>query len=341
MGEFGRIDRYFKPLARGYAGALGLTDDAALIQVPGGHELVVTTDAMVAGVHFLADDPPADIAAKLLRVNLSDLAAMGAVALGYTLVTALPRDLDEAWLAAFAGGLGADQRRFGVHLIGGDSVSTAGPITLSVTAFGLVPSGRALTRRAPAAAPAAAGGSDDGGIPIFVTGTIGDAALGLLAVLGRLEEEGLEPADRAALVDRLRRPEPRLPLAPGLRDLAVAAIDISDGLIADLGHIAEVSGRAATVQADRVPLSPAARRLVAARPDLLVSVLTGGDDYELLFAAPADRREALAALGRRHGVAITEIGRLDGAGPAGRVAVIDGQGQPLPLTRTGWTHFQP
>ncbi|HEY0836771.1 MAG TPA: thiamine-phosphate kinase, partial [Azospirillum sp.] len=176
LGEFGRIARYFKPLAAGFAGARGLADDAAVFGVPAGLELVVTVDAMVAGVHFLPDDPPEDVAAKLLRVNLSDLAAMGAEPYAYTLVTALPKDLPEDWLAGFARGLGADQRTYGIHLAGGDSVSTAGPITLSVTAMGLVPAGRALPRR-----------SERRGDAVFVTGSIGDAALGLQIALGRLD----------------------------------------------------------------------------------------------------------------------------------------------------------
>ncbi|MEI7610890.1 MAG: thiamine-phosphate kinase, partial [Rhodospirillaceae bacterium] len=169
-GEFGRIARYLAPLAAGCPGALDLKDDAALLRVPAGRELVVTTDAMVAGIHFLADDPPADIAAKLLRTNLSDLAAMGAEPFGYSLVLALPRDLAEDWLAAFAGGLAADQSQYGIPLIGGDSVATRGPATLAVSALGLVPAGEALTRRISGPAEAQA---------LFVTGSIGDAALGL------------------------------------------------------------------------------------------------------------------------------------------------------------------
>lgn len=318
LGEFGRIDRFFKPLAAGFAGARGLADDAAVFGVPAGRELVVTVDAMVAGVHFLADDPPGDIAAKLLRVNLSDLAAMGAEPYAYTLVTALPRTLGEDWLAAFAAGLGEDQRRFGVHLAGGDSVSTAGPITLSVTAFGLVPQGQALPRR-----------SERVGDPVFVTGSIGDAALGLQVVLGRLDGAGLE-----AQVARLRRPDPRVTVGPGLRGLAVSCIDVSDGLVADLGHLVEESGCAAVLHAARVPV-PAAVGGDAAR---LALALTGGDDYELLFTAPEAARGALAALAAETGVAITEIGRTV-AGPTGRVEVLDGQGAPLALARRGWDHF--
>ena len=181
-GEFGRIDRYLKPLAAGFPGALGLTDDAAVFGIPADRELVITTDALVAGVHFLPDDPPADIAAKLLRVNLSDLAAMAADPLAYSLVTSLPADIGDDWLAAFAAGLAEDQQRYGIHLMGGDSVSTPGPVTLSVTAFGLVPKGQALRR--------GTAGADD---LVFVSGTIGDAALGLRVLQGKLERRGPLP----------------------------------------------------------------------------------------------------------------------------------------------------
>ncbi|WP_348771344.1 thiamine-phosphate kinase [Azospirillum sp. SYSU D00513] len=325
LGEFGRIARFFKPLAAGFPGARGLADDAAVFGVPPGHELVVTTDAMVAGVHFLPGDPPADIAAKLLRVNLSDLAAMGARPYAYSLVTSLPRDIGDDWLAAFAGSLAADQREFGIHLSGGDSVSTSGPMTLSVTAFGLVPAGRALPRRSER--------PDD---PVFVTGTIGDAALGLKVVL-----EGLEVADEAArahLVRRLRRPDPRSSVGPRLPGLAVSCLDVSDGLVADLAHLCEESGRAAVIRAGSVPLSPAARALVDRDPALLATALTGGDDYELLFTAPEEARDALRALSEETDVPITEIGRM-AEGPAGQVTVLDGEGNVLPLSARGWVHF--
>jgi len=323
LGEFGRIDRFFKPLAAGFAGARGLADDAAVFGVPDGQELVVTVDAMVAGIHFLPDDLPGDIAAKLLRVNLSDLAAMGAEPYAYTLVTSLPRALGEDWLAAFAAGLGEDQKRFGIQLAGGDSVSTSGPITLSVTAFGLVPRGQALPRR-----------SERVGDPVFVTGTIGDAALGLQVVLGALQGQEGDGRGMAAQVARLRRPDPRVTVGPRLRGLAVSCIDVSDGLVADLGHLVEESGCAAVLHAARVPV-PAA---VGGDPARLALALTGGDDYELLFTAPEDARGALAALAAQTGVAITEIGRTV-AGPAGRVEVLDSQGAPLALERRGWDHF--
>nr|WP_295833879.1 thiamine-phosphate kinase [uncultured Azospirillum sp.] len=325
LGEFGRIARFFKPLAAGFPGARGLRDDAAVFGVPEGRELVVTTDAMVAGVHFFPDDAPADIAAKLMRSNLSDLAAMGAEPLAYTLVTALPRGLDESWLEAFAAGLGEDQRQFGIALAGGDSVSTSGPITLSVTAFGLVPTGRALPRW---------GGQP--GDRVFVTGSIGDAALGLEIAYGRLDVPDEET--RAHLLRRMRRPDPRMSVGPRLIGLASGAMDVSDGLVADLGHLCEESGCAALLRADAVPLSDAARGAIDGDPVRLALAITGGDDYELLFTAPPAARDALAALAAECGVAITEIGELR-PGTPGEVTVMDVFGAPLPLTRRGWDHF--
>lgn len=325
LGEFGRITRFFKPLAAGFPGARGLRDDAAVFGVPEGRELVVTTDAMVAGVHFFPDDAPADIAAKLMRSNLSDLAAMGAEPLAYTLVTALPRGLDESWLEGFAAGLGEEQRQFGIALAGGDSVSTTGPITLSVTAFGLVPAGRALPRW--------------GGRPgdrVFVTGTIGDAALGLEIAYGRLDIPDGET--RTHLLRRMRRPDPRMSVGPRLIGLAGGAMDVSDGLVADLGHLCEESGCAALLRADVVPLSDAARGAIDGDPARLALAITGGDDYELLFCAPPSARDALAALAADSGVAITEIGELT-PGTPGEVAVLDAAGTPLPLARRGWDHF--
>ena len=325
LGEFGRIDRYFKPLAAGFPGARGLADDAAVFGLPPDQELVVTTDAMVAGVHFSPDDAPGDIAAKLLRTNLSDLAAMGAAPHAYTLVTALPKTVGEDWLAAFAAGLGEDQERFGIGLAGGDSVSTTGPVTLSVTAFGLVPKGRALPRW--------------GGRPgdrVFVTGTIGDAALGLQVAFGKIEVA--DEVARGALLRRLRRPDPRTGVGPRLVGLATACLDVSDGLVADLGHLCEESRCAAVLDATRVPLSDSARAVVGADAAMLSLALTGGDDYELLFTAPEEARPALRTLAVDTGVPIAEIGLLAG-GDAGSVGVVGADGQPIALPVRGWEHF--
>ena len=321
LDEFARIARFFAPLAG--PGALGLLDDAALVDAPPGRQLVVTADALVAGVHFLADDPPDLVARKMLRVNLSDLAAMGAAPLGYLMTTALPAACDEAWLAGFAEGLAADQAAFGISLLGGDSVATPGPTTLSVTAIGSVPAGRAVRR----------GGAVPGDL-IYVSGTIGDAALGLRALRGELA--GLDGTQRSFLVDRYHLPQPRLALGEGLVGIAHAMLDISDGLIGDLNHLCAVSGVGAVLEAARVPLSPAVRAALARDPALLAPVLGGGDDYELALTAPRAAEPALAALAAALALPITMIGRIEaGSG----VRVIDETGRNIALAASGYRHF--
>lgn len=301
---------------------MDLSDDAAALAIPAGEDVIVTSDAMVAGVHFLPDDAPEDVAAKLLRVNLSDLAAMGARPFAYQLTTALPRDLPEDWLDRFAAGLAAEQQAFGAVLSGGDSVS-APAIMLNVTMMGLAPAGQALRRS----------GARLGDL-VFASGTIGDAVLGLAALRGRLDD--VDPATQAALIARLRRPEPRLALGQALRGVASAALDVSDGLVGDLLHISEASGVRVEIDAARVPLSEAARRAVAHDPQRLILAATGGDDYELAFAAPPEARDRVFAAGRAAGVAITEIGRVvAGVG----VALLDAGGRAIPLESVGWRHF--
>ncbi len=325
LGEFDLIARYFAPLAASAPGAFGLSNDAAVLDPAPGYSVVVTTDAMVAGVHFLPDDPANLVARKLLRVNLSDLAAMGARARAYVLDLALPPNLDEAWVAAFVDGLRADQDEFGITLLGGDTVKTPGALTLALTAFGEVPTGTALTRTGARA-------GDD----IYVSGSIGDGALGLKALRGEIV--GLTETARAALADRYHLPRPRLALGQALaaRGLATAALDISDGLVADLGHVATGSGLAAEVEAQAVPLSTAARAALTADPGLREVVLGGGDDYELLFAAPPDTVAAIAALAEDVALPLTRIGAM-AAGTG--VRVLDEAGAPIPLAKAGWSHF--
>jgi thiamine-monophosphate kinase len=320
LGEFGRIARFFAPLAAGAPGALGLTDDAALVDCPPGERLVVTVDAMVEGVHFLSRDPPDLVARKLVRVNLSDLAAMAARPVGYFLTTALPKSHGDDWLAGFAAGLAQDQAEFGITLLGGDSVSTPGPVGLTLTAFGRIAVGGEVRRA----------GARPGDL-VFVSGTIGDGALGLEAAQGKLDGE-LTPADVAFLADRYRLPRPRVGLGPLLSGLASAMMDVSDGLAGDLGHICTVSGVAGVIEAGRVPLSAAAARL----PDRLATVLTGGDDYELLFTAPPDRQADVMAAASAAGVPVTMIGRIE----AGQdVRVLDSAGSAIALDGVGWRHF--
>jgi len=321
-GEFERIARLFAPLAADFPGALGLTDDAALIRPADGCDLVVTTDTIVSGVHYIGDEPPGLVARKLLRVNLSDLASMGAVPRAYTLNIALPSSLEDDWLEAFVEGLAADQKEFGISLAGGDSVSTPGPVTLTVTAFGDVPSGKALRRSG--AQP---------GDTIYVTGTVGDGAIGLRVRKGGLG--ALAPEHRDFLTDRYALPHPRVACGPRLIGIAHAAVDVSDGLVADLAHVADTSGVAAVVEAASVPLSSAAAAALEQDPDQRDAVLSGGDDYELLFTAPAGAAAAVAALAAELGLAITAIGRIDsGQG----VRVRDAGGNDIPLVSRGFVH---
>ncbi len=310
-GEFGRIARYFAPLAA--AEGLGLADDAALWTPPAGLQAVLTVDQMIEGVHFLPDDPPDLVARKLMRRNLSDLAAMGARPEGYLLATALRAETPEAWLAGFAAGLAADQAEFGVRLWGGDSSSTPGPVTTAITMIGSLEPGTALRR----------GGARPGDA-VFVTGTIGDAVLGLHAARGGIADPTGHFRARRLL------PTPRMGLA--LAGIATAAIDVSDGLVQDLGHVCRASGCGAVIEAGLVPLSDAAR---AAGMGWRATILTGGDDYELLLAAPSGRAAALEAACAP--VPLTRIGRF--VAGAAEVRVIDETGQPVPLGRAGWQHF--
>ena len=322
-GEFDLIERFFRPLSRAAPGAFALGNDGALLTPPAGASLVVTKDLMVAGVHYPEGEEPFTVARRLLRVNLSDLAAMGAIARSYALGLALPEDIGDAWVEAFAAGLARDQEAFGVALIGGDTVATKGPAVLSLTAFGTVAGDACLTR-------SGAGEGDD----IYVSGTVGDATLGLRAVCGELAN--LTPEDHAALAERFRLPVPRLALGAALVGVATCAIDVSDGLVADLGHVCAESGVAARFAAAAVPLSSAARRAVDGGEAAIADLVTGGDDYELLFCAPLSKRGAIDALGRRLELAVSRIGTIE-HGQA--VTVVDADGQPLALGRTGYQHF--
>jgi len=327
LGEFERIAQILAPLAEGFPGALGLTDDAALIAPPPGRELAVTTDTMVEGVHFIGDEPPGLIAAKLLRVNLSDLAAMGAAPLAYWLNMSLPSATGDDWLREFAAGLAADQRAFDIALAGGDSTGTPGPVCLTLTAMGSVPQGRALRR----------GGAGEGDI-VYVSGSIGDAALGLKVLRGELK--GLPEDDVAELVGRYRLPRPRVGLGQRLVGLAGAAIDISDGLVADLGHVVAVSGgplglAGAEIEAAALPLSNAARAALARDPGLMEAILTGGDDYELLFTVAPGHAGRIAALAKDLDLPLTPIGRVT---TGGGVRVIGVDGGEMRLAKKGWEH---
>lgn len=322
--EFQLIGKHFLPLAD-VPESLGLSDDAAVLRPPAGLEMVIAADAMVSGVHFLADDPSDTVGRKLLRVNLSDLAAMGAEPLGFLLTVALPKGFDQAWLRGFAMGLGEDRRRFKCPLLGGDTVSTPGPVTLSLTILGTVLPGRALRRN----------GAQPGDIA-WVSGTIGDGALGLLALTGKLG--ALEARHRGHLAERYRLPEPRLALGARLHGIATACMDVSDGLAQDLAHLARAANCAAVIAADAVPLSPAAAAALRETPRLQALVVTGGDDYELLFTAPSEATAAVRDAAQAAGVAVSAIGRLE-PGEAGEVRLQDATGATIPLRSQGWSHF--
>jgi thiamine-monophosphate kinase len=324
-GEDALIARYFKPLATD-PGAFGLTDDAAILKSLG-DDVVVTTDALVEGVHFLSDDPADTIAQKALRVNLSDLAAKGATPAGFVLSLAL-RQADEAWLAAFARGLGADAADFNCPLLGGDTVSTPGPLMVSVTAFGRVPAGQMVHRSG--AKP---------GDHVVVTGTIGDAALGLDIlrqgkVAAALAEDG---AAREQLIARYRLPQPRNALAPAVRGHANAAMDVSDGLAGDLAKLCAASGVSAVIDLKSIPLSKPAAAALATGAAGIAKIVSGGDDYEILCAIPQDGLDGFTQAAGEAGVATSLIGTIiAGASPP---RFLDAEGRELALTRASYSHF--
>ncbi|MCO5131332.1 MAG: thiamine-phosphate kinase [Xanthobacteraceae bacterium] len=321
-GEDDLIARYFKPLAVA-PGALGLSDDAAIL--PGhGDDMVVTVDAVVEGVHFLSDDPPDTVARKALRVNLSDLAAKGAEPAGFVLTLAL-RAPDVAWLTPFAAALGEDARLFNCPLLGGDTVSTPGPVMISITAFGRVPPGKMVRR--------------DGARPgdlLIVSGTVGDATLGL-ALLQGADSPGLAAAARATLVERYRVPQPRLALARAVRVHASAAMDVSDGLMGDLAKLCRASGVSAVVEAAAVPLSAPARAWLSRDAALIGRLVSGGDDYEILCAMPEDRLAAFQVAAREAGAPVSVIGRVIAG--QGAVELRDASGREIRLERRSYSHF--
>jgi thiamine-monophosphate kinase len=323
-GEDSLIARYFRPLATD-PGAFGLDDDAAALR-PEGSDIVVTTDAIVEGVHFLPDDPPDTVARKALRVNLSDLAAKGAAPAGFVLTLAL-RSPDEAWLGPFAAALGEDAAQFSCPLLGGDTVSTPGPLMISVTAFGRVPPGRMVHRSGAKA-----------GERVMVTGTIGDAALGL-AILrgGKMHAATSGEAAREALIGRYRVPQPRTAMAEIVRDYASAAMDVSDGLAGDLTKLCGVSGVSAVIDMASIPLSEAATDLVSRGIVGLETLVSGGDDYEILCTLPEDRVAAFVQAARDAGIAASSIGTVIAGGAVPKF--IDGEGNEVALEQRSYSHF--
>ena len=321
-----RIIDLFRPLAR-HPGAFGLIDDCAAVTPPPGTDLVLKADAIVGTVHFFPDDPAGDIARKALRVNLSDLAAKGAAPLGFLLSLALPRDADLAWVAAFAQGLGDDAAHYGCPLLGGDTVHTPGPVMVSVAVFGSVPTGTMVQR-----------GGGKVGDHVMVSGTIGDAALGvrLCQDASLAAHWGLSAAQTQYLTGRYRLPQPRNAVAEALRLFANAGMDVSDGLVGDLDKMCKASGVSAAIQAEQVPLSDAARTALAADPSLIAPILTGGDDYEILATVEAAKLAPLRQAAGAAGVTLTEIGRIaSGEG----VRVLAGDGKALAFAQGSYSHF--
>jgi len=320
--EFETIERLFRPLAHPEWGR-GLIDDVAALPSRPGYDLILTKDAMVEGVHFLPDDPLDTVARKLLRVNLSDLAAKGAEPFGYLLACFWPEA--SGWLEreAFAAGLAEDQVKFGVHLLGGDTVVTPGPASFSLTALGWVPHGRAVARA----------GAQPGDL-IVVTGMIGDGLLGLKAARGEI---GLEDERVAALVAHYRTPEPRVDFALAVREHVAAALDVSDGLIADMGHMAKASGVGIVIDLEKLPLSRAATAWLETRVDPLAALkelATGGDDYEIVMAVPPGAIEGLKRAADAGHLRLTVLG----AATQGDGVTVRYGGEIVPVKTTGWRH---
>lgn len=327
LGEEAIIAEFMVPLAAGFPGAFGLTDDCAVVAPEPGHELVLKTDAIAEGVHFIGDESAADIGWKALAVNVSDLAAKGARPVAYLMSLSFPAAPDRAWLAGFTAGLAEAQAAFGIHLAGGDTDRRPGPLSITIAAIGSVPQGRMVRR-----------GAARPGDLLFVSGTLGDAAVGLRLARGE-SGDGLAALDqpaRAFLLQRFRRPAPRLALRAALLDHARAAMDLSDGLAKDLGRMARASGVSAEVLTDNVPLSDPVRRLVAGAAGWWPSIVAAGDDYEVLCAVEPARAEVFRAAAGAAGVPVAAIGRV---GEGSGVRILGPDGLPLPLARTGWDHF--
>jgi len=321
MDEFGIIARYFAPLATA-PGAFGLKDDAAAIPARPGFDLIVTTDQIAEGTDFFKHDPPRAIAKKALRVNLSDLAAKGAPPDCYLLAISLPHDMTGEWLAEFAAGLGEDQMRYGISLLGGDTSATEGPLTIAVTAFGFVPHGRMVKR----------GGARPGDA-MYVTGDIGDSAGGL--AIFRREKHALTEAQRDHLIGRYRIPEPPVDFTKRLTAFATASVDISDGLVADIGHLASASKVAIEIDAELVPRSNALRAFWGDGPDAVLRAATAGDDYQVAFSADLARDADIRLEANAAGIIVTRIGTVS----AGEGVILRYRGELLPVSRSGYRHF--
>lgn len=320
MREHERIARFFAPLAAAETGSFNLTDDAAMLAPPPGKKLIITTDSVIRGIHVPKNAKPAQMARKLMRRNLSDLAAMGATPWRYTLNIHTPPTMKNDWFAEFATALADEQKRYGLLLVGGDTTSGKGPITVTMTCMGLL-EGAPLLRRG--AKP---------GDALYVSGTIGDAAIGLHVILRKLEVAKVE---KVWFRERYFTPEPRLALGQKLQGVASAVIDCSDGLLADAAHVAEVNNVRIMIEREAIPLSPAAATLVAQDPIHWQTIIGGGDDYELVFTAPWSALERIKKLSTTLNLALTRIGSVTaGSG----IVLLDVKGQELGVTARGWEH---
>lgn len=326
-GEFGIIERYFKPLSAGIEGAFGLTDDAGRLVPEKNHDHVLTCDALVEGVHFLPDAPVADIGYKALAVNISDLCAKGADPLAYLLAVALGENArQDTWLTAFTGGLHSAQDDYGCRLLGGDTVATPGPTVVSITAVGSLPSGSMVHR--------SGAGNDD---LVFVTGTVGDATLGFQILNGDAVPEGIDAEGREFLVRRHLRPKARHDAIALVREFATASLDVSDGLFGDFMKLATASGLGGTLNLANIPFSDAARVWLSNDPNKTEMMITGGDDYELLMTIRSGDRDAFEAAACKHDVQVTCIGAMSGPGSA--ILMLDRNGNALELQHASYEHF--
>lgn len=315
MREFDWIARYFFPLATDNA-ALGLQDDAALVTIPSGYELAITTDTLNEQVHFLPLTHPALLAQKVLAINLSDLAAMGAEPRYYSLAISLPHATDETWVEAFAQGLALMQERFGIYLIGGDTTATYGPLSITITAFGQCAQGKALRRNGARA-----------GDHLYVSGTIGDAVIGLQ--MAQQEQDH-------ALRTRYELPTPRIALGQSLVGVASACMDVSDGLMQDIGHICRASNLGAEIELARIPLHPASSEWMEAGKISRTGLISGGDDYELIFTAAADQSAQIKTLSHELGIALTQVGNITADT---NIQLNDETGAAIVMLRQGYQHF--
>ena len=327
--EFNIISKHFRPLAYGSGEALGLLDDAAVLSVPEGRQLVVTTDAVVGGVHYLETLSPQDIAHKVVGVNLSDLAAMGAKPHAVFLAAQFSPDVSDSWIESFAQGLGEALKPSGAKLLGGDTVSTFGSQAFTITALGYVEEGKALTRA----------GAKEGDL-VLGTGTFGDAAFGLALWQGKIM--GVQDGHEKHLTRRYARPEPRTAFGAELSSLglATACVDVSDGLVQDLGHICKASGVSAVLEWDQVGLSEAAQTILDMEPQRQVEILSGGDDYELVFTASPECLSPIEELAESLKIPVCVMGRIEAANAdTPTVQVLNDHGVPVDLGKGGYSHF--